>query len=319
MIGLLLFAANAFAFEVVAHRGVHQEYGRKGLTNETCTATRIEPPTHDFLENTLPSIRRSFELGADMVEVDIKATHEGDAPSQMVLFHDWTLECRTNGRGVTHEQSLAELRELDIGFGYTADGGKTFPFRGKNYGPMPTLQEALGLLQQFPDRKLLFNVKDKFADTHETFLRITAAYPENVRERLYIDQPRDFAERYRAAKIGEAIYQGGGPAKECFGMYVLLGWTGYFPEACRNTRLFVPIHETMGRLHPWLDRLRYVRLLWGWPRRFLERAHAHNTDVFASQVDTEADWEALKHEALDGVMTNRIERLGPLFQAKRKK
>jgi hypothetical protein len=38
---------------LIAHRGVHQTYSREGLKNDTCTAERILPPTHDFLENTL--------------------------------------------------------------------------------------------------------------------------------------------------------------------------------------------------------------------------------------------------------------------------
>ena len=40
-------------------------------------------------------------------------------------------------------QLEAELEALDIGHGYTADGGATFPFRGKAVGEMPTLGEAL--------------------------------------------------------------------------------------------------------------------------------------------------------------------------------
>jgi hypothetical protein len=41
-------------------------------------------------------------------------------------------------------------------YGYTADGGKTFPFRGKGVGLMPTLDEVLAA---FPDKPLLINVK----------------------------------------------------------------------------------------------------------------------------------------------------------------
>ena len=37
------------------------------------------------------------------------------------------------------EASMSYLRTLDIGYGHTADGGKTFPFRGKGVGLMPSL------------------------------------------------------------------------------------------------------------------------------------------------------------------------------------
>ena len=86
------------------------------------------------------------------MEFDVHPTTDG----RFVVFHDWTLDCRTNGKGVTREHDLAALKALDIGYGYTADGGKTFPFRGKGIGLMPTLDEVLA---RFPDRRFLINIK----------------------------------------------------------------------------------------------------------------------------------------------------------------
>jgi len=114
------------------------------------------PPTHGFLENTLASMQASFDAGADIVEIDVQATTDG----QFAVFHDWTLECRTNGHGVTREQSMAQLRTLDVGYGYTADDGRSFPFRGTGVGLMPTLDEVL---TAFPGRRLLINVKSNDA------------------------------------------------------------------------------------------------------------------------------------------------------------
>jgi len=53
-------SAYANAFEIIAHRGVHQTYGREGLDNESCTATRIENTGHQYLENTIPSISTAY-------------------------------------------------------------------------------------------------------------------------------------------------------------------------------------------------------------------------------------------------------------------
>lgn len=135
-----LFSVGAFALntnllgepltgkpQLLAHRGLAQTFHRDGLTNETCTATRIHEPEHAYLENTLASMRAAFDAGADIVEFDVHPTTDG----HFAVFHDWTLDCRTNGKGVTREHTLAELKALDIGFGYTADGGKTYPFRGQ--------------------------------------------------------------------------------------------------------------------------------------------------------------------------------------------
>src|SRR4051812_10923651 len=162
---VLLYLANASwaahptgHLTILAHRGVHQVYRREGLTNATCTATRILKPVHPFLENTIPSMKAAFDAGADMVEIDVHPTTDG----AFAVFHDWTTDCRTDGHGVTREQSMAALKKLDIGYGYTADGGRTFPFRGKGVGMVPSFDEVL---RAFPGRRFLVNFKS--ADPHE--------------------------------------------------------------------------------------------------------------------------------------------------------
>ncbi|MCU0729889.1 MAG: hypothetical protein MUF41_07320, partial [Sphingopyxis sp.] len=142
---------------LLAHRGVHQLYDRTGLGPNDCTATRMLPSGHRLIENTLPSMRASFAAGADMLELDVHPTTDGE----FAVFHDWTLECRTNGRGVTREASMATLRTLDVGYGYTADGGRTYPLRGSGVGMMPTLSEVLAA---FPERKFLINFKSRWRD-----------------------------------------------------------------------------------------------------------------------------------------------------------
>jgi len=125
--------ARPSEFEIIAHRGIHQEFPSDNLTDETCTATRIYPLTHRFIENTIPAIAEAFKDGATMVELDIHPTSDG----HMVVFHDWGLDCRTEGHGVTHDHTLAELKKLDVRYGYTPDGGKTYPLRGSGMGMMP--------------------------------------------------------------------------------------------------------------------------------------------------------------------------------------
>ena len=113
--------------KLIAHRGVSQLFDHKGIDRNSCTARRIEPPVHDYQENTVRSMEATARLGADMVEIDIVPTADG----KIAVFHDWTVDCRTDGKGDVRSKTLAELQALDIGHGYTADGGKTFPFRGR--------------------------------------------------------------------------------------------------------------------------------------------------------------------------------------------
>ncbi len=60
--------------------------GKTGLTAETCTAMRIDPPVHGYFQNTVPSMRATRELGADVVELDIHPTADGN----FAVFPDWT-------------------------------------------------------------------------------------------------------------------------------------------------------------------------------------------------------------------------------------
>lgn len=148
----------ATSFTVVAHRGVHQTFPLTDLTTETCTAAIINPPAHTLLENTLPSMAAAFADGADAVEIDLHRTVDG----RLVVFHDWTVECRTEGEGVTNQQTLADLQRLDVGYGYTADGGATYPLRGRGVGLMPALPEVLAA---FPRAHFILDDKDGDAAT----------------------------------------------------------------------------------------------------------------------------------------------------------
>ena len=221
---------------LLAHRGMAQTFHRDGLTNDTCTAERIYPPTHGFLENTLASMRAAFDAGADVVEIDIHPTTDG----HFAVFHDWTVDCRTEGKGATREHSLAELKALDIGYGYTADGGKTFPFRGKGVGLMPSLDEVLAA---FPGKRFLINIKSN--DPHEGDLladRLARLNPDEI-DLLMVygaDRPISALSKHLTAlKVMSRT-----TLKRCAYAYIGLGWTGYVPQACRHTLLLMPVNYT---------------------------------------------------------------------------
>ena len=63
-------------------------------------------------ENTLRSVRRAIDDGADMVEIDVRF-----AAGEVWVIHDDTLDRTTNATGSVYEKSAAELREIDAGNG----------------------------------------------------------------------------------------------------------------------------------------------------------------------------------------------------------
>ena len=89
-------------------------------------------------------MRAAFDAGADIVEFDVHPTTDG----HFAVFHDWTLDCRTDGKGVTREHTLAELKKLDVGYGYTADGGKTFPVPRHGRRPDAVARRGAGRLSR---------------------------------------------------------------------------------------------------------------------------------------------------------------------------
>jgi len=167
----IIYAVNASWFRkaasgsptLLAHRGVHQTFRVSRVHHDTCTAEIIDEPNHNFIENTHDSISTAFSLGASIVELDIRATQDG----HFVVFHDDQLDCRTNGEGALSERNLEYLQSLDVGYGYTADGGKSFPLRGLGVAKMPSFRSAL---DSHPEKRFLLHIKSDL--TRETDLLI---------------------------------------------------------------------------------------------------------------------------------------------------
>jgi glycerophosphoryl diester phosphodiesterase len=61
-------------------------------------------------ENSLAAIAAAVDVGADIVELDVRAT----ADEVLVLLHDATLDRTSNGRGALHTYRHADLRGLTL-------------------------------------------------------------------------------------------------------------------------------------------------------------------------------------------------------------
>ena len=218
------------------------------------------------------------------------------------MLHDWTLDCRTNGTGVTREHSLAELKALDIGHGYTADGGKTYPLRGKGVGLMPTLDEVLA---RFPDKRFLINIKSNDPADGDMLAARLASLAAEQRALLAVYGGERPVRRLQA-RLPATPVMSQDSLKRCLLRYMALGWTGYVPEACRKSIILLPIN-----IAPWV---------WGYPHRLIARMEAAGSPVFvagrydgtgfSSGVDDLATFARLPAGFGGGVWTNRIERIG---------
>jgi len=238
--------------KLVAHRGVYQNYDHRGQDATSCTATRIEEPVHPYLENTLPSLRKAKAALAAMVELDIAPTKDG----HIVAFHDWTVDCRTDGHGDTRELTLAEIKTLDAGYGYTADEGKTFPFRGTGVGLIPSLEEFLSVAGNKP---LIYNFKSRNpaeADALAAALRAARRDVEGIGDAFYGGPEEGPVARIREI-YPEAWVFSTEAARACTKAYAKWGWIGIVPEECKGGTLVVPLD--------------YQWAIPGWPNRAIAR------------------------------------------------
>jgi glycerophosphoryl diester phosphodiesterase len=278
---------------LIAHRGLHQNYRLDDLENDTCTARLIEPPRHPYLENTIAGMAAAFAAGADVVEFDIHPTTD----HRLAIFHDWTLDCRTNGKGVTHEQTLAYLQSLDVGYGYTADDGRTFPFRGKGVGLMPSLDQVLAA---FPDERLLIDQKDHDPRTIELLAKALNAFPESRRRQLfYWNDQKDFDALSARTNGIRRLLPSRPEMKRCAKAWLLHAGLGKLPSECR-AGIGIPA--------------RYLGRIPGWPGLILQKARSANVPVYVFDVDTPDDVRAVKDLPLDGIVTNRIDVIASLLR-----
>jgi glycerophosphoryl diester phosphodiesterase len=122
------FAAGLFALAGVTSRSDAVEIiGHRGAS-------------HDAPENTLASIRLAWKQNADASETDVHLTKDG----QIVVIHDFNTR-RVGGRNrKVVDQTLAELKQLDVG-----------RWKGEQWAGerIPTLAEYLAAI---PDGKRLF-------------------------------------------------------------------------------------------------------------------------------------------------------------------
>lgn len=106
-------------------------------------------------ENTLAAITDGVARDADMVEVDVQRTADGE----LILMHDTDLVRTTDaeekfpdhGSYAISDFTMDEVRQLDAGSWFDES------FAGE---PVPTLAEALALLREANDVGLLLEVKE---------------------------------------------------------------------------------------------------------------------------------------------------------------
>jgi glycerophosphoryl diester phosphodiesterase len=250
-VGLSLLNASWLApiptgrLTLVAHRGIAQPLDP--AKDDVCGARRIAAGGPNYIENTLFSMQGAMANGARGLALDVRTSADGQA----VIFRDAELDCRTNGSGPVRARTLAELKRLDMGYGYSADGGATFPLRGRGIGAMPTAAE---LIRTYPRDALIFELHDDVAAE-----ALVAAFREAGLEigaqHGFAGTPERLARLRRLTSAGWVLDVR--ESEACLAGYRRTGWLGLVPDSCRGATLDLPRGGGF--------------TLWGWPYRFFDR------------------------------------------------
>lgn len=145
--------------------------------------------THQGGEDEHPSgtmfaFRESLGLGADMLELDVQPTSDG----QLVVLHDQGLQRTTGVMRSVYDTPLADVQKLDAAYNFVPGRGtvsglaaSAYPLRGVRTGAkrpplgytardfrIPTLEEVL---RAFPDVPINIEIKGRSDSDTQSFLR----------------------------------------------------------------------------------------------------------------------------------------------------
>jgi glycerophosphoryl diester phosphodiesterase len=104
-----------------------------------------------FPENTLFAFRAAFDLGVDMLEMDVRLTRDG----QLVVHHDATIERTSDGCGKIIHHSFKDLTAYNFGAKFIdMDGNQPYLNTKIEISKLKTVFEA------FPHLPMIIDIKD---------------------------------------------------------------------------------------------------------------------------------------------------------------
>ena len=152
------------------------------------TTLRTLNITHQGGEDEAPSgtiyaFARSMRLGADMLEVDIHTTADG----QVIILHDGNVDRTTSGTGSVYEQTLEQVQSYDAAHDFVPGVGTTtehpaedYVFRGVRTGEKPPprgfkpddfrIPTLVELMRKYPTVPINIEIKGRADSDAQSFL-----------------------------------------------------------------------------------------------------------------------------------------------------
>ena len=221
-------------------------------------------------ENTIPAFRSALDLGADAIELDVRLTRD----EKIVVFHDRCLNRTSNGRGPVNQQTLVEVRGLDVGSWFGLG------FRGEQ---TPTLDEVFESLPA----DFLINVEMKVIMKGMKLIahRVAEVVQRHARWDSTLVASFNPIALYHLRKIEPKISRG----------YI---WSRYHPFPIRS-RCFSPLVQA-----DWYDPAND-----SYNRRLHQKFQARGSRVLAWDLDFDRNMERMAAARLDAVVTDSLQEM----------
>jgi glycerophosphoryl diester phosphodiesterase len=230
-------------------------------------------------ENTVAAFEHGIAYGADVLELDIQTTAEGE----LVVIHDTTVDRTTDGAGPVAAHTLDELRRLDAGYRFTTDGGRTFPFRGQGL-TIPTLREVL---KRFPAARVNIDLKESAPPRERRLWELIRQLDAYDRVLVAAETLAPIA-RFRRLSGGKVATSACEPEIRAF---VLARWAGL-------THLLLPHYDALQVS----EMYRGIHIV---SPGFVRAAHRRGLAVHVWTVDERAAMDRLLAWGVDGLMSDR--------------
>ena len=231
-------------------------------------------------EHTIFAHKKALEVGADVLELDVHSTKDGE----VVVSHDPTVDRTTDGKGLVNELMLSEIKRLDAGYSFAIKRGnkEEYPFRGKGLF-IPALQEVFS---EFPNQRINIEIKQFEPQIEDALFRIIKEMNmiDNV---LVVSENNEAIKRFRKISKG-AIATGASVAEvRRFVIFMRLKMMPLYIPAADAFQ----IPEYHGDYHLLTE-------------EFIKKAHKKNIKIHVWTVNEKEDMERLIKMGVDGIITD---------------
>ena len=269
----------------------------------------IEAPS-----DTLYAFKRAERLGADVMEMDVHLTADGE----VVALHDETVDRTTSGTGSVEDMTLAQAKRLDAahwfvpGIGTTHDEpAEAYTLRGVATGArrpprrysandftIPTLRE---MLDEFPDRLLNIELKPTQRQTGKLELAVADLLEEYGRtdDVIVVSFLDHSLELFKAIAPDVHTATATGNAAAFFATS-----QGPLPGAPNPRYVALQVPQVFNG----------VQVL---SEDFIADAHANGFAVHPWTINDTAEMETLLDMGADGIMTDRPTELERIIRSRR--